>query len=59
MKVDDHGFPMRDDLDRLKTKKRIAYSGEFYLRDGRTLRRRQRAKKGRVKREGKGVSQGD
>lgn len=54
MKVDDHGFPMRDDLDQLRTRKRIAFEGEFYLRGGKSLRRLQRAKQGRKKREGKG-----
>lgn len=59
MRVDDHGFPMRDDLDQLQTKKRIAFEGEFYLRGGKALRRRQKAKKGRLKGEGKGVSEAD
>lgn len=59
MTVDSHGFPMRDDLDQLQTTKRTAYAGEFYLKDERSLRRLQRAKQGRVKREGKGVSQAD
>lgn len=57
--VDSHGFPMRDDLDQLQTTKRTAYAGEFYLKDGRSLRRLKRLKKGRLKGEGKGVSETD
>lgn len=61
MQVDDHGFPMRDDLDQLKTTTRTVFDdGDFRLSKKGFLKKYKRmVKKGRLKGEGKGVSKAD
>lgn len=57
MTVDSHGFPMRDDLDQLKTTTRTVFDdGDFRLSKKGFLKKYKRmVKKGRFKGEGKRV----
>ena len=57
MKVDDHGFPMRDDLDQLQTTTRTIFDdGDFHLsKKGFLKKYKRKVKQGRLKGESKRV----
>ncbi len=61
MKVDDHGFPMRDDLDQMQTTTRTIFDdGDFRLsKKGFLKKYKRKVKQGRLKGASTGVSSAD